>query len=113
MSLFSAVYVQHSYTDLALHQEYKSHTESDKIQAFSSPKSDFQKLFKADLFFKNFSRMPPLFKYFSSLCKPWFRKNNLIAELWKTTIYTDGQKKRYSKRFFMYCMWLTNTSCTF
>ena len=30
-------------------------------------------LFKADLIFKNFSRNPFEFKYFSSLCEPWLK----------------------------------------
>ena len=39
---------------------------------FSRPLSVFQVLFKANLIFKDFSRQSCIFKYFSSLCEPWF-----------------------------------------
>ena len=41
-----------------------------KFKDFSRPLCDFSVLFKADLFFKDFSRKPSKFKYFSSLCEP-------------------------------------------
>ena len=37
---------------------------------FSRPLSDFPVLFKADGIFKDFTRQPCIFKYFSSLCEP-------------------------------------------
>ena len=37
---------------------------------FSRRLRDFPVLFKADLVFKDFSRKPSQFKYFSSLCQP-------------------------------------------
>ena len=42
-----------------------------KFKGFSRPWSVFQVLFKAKLIFKDFSRQFCIFKYFSSLCKPW------------------------------------------
>ena len=48
-----------------------SPSECKKIEDFSRPLSDFPVLFKADLIFKDFSRKPSKFKYYSSLCKPW------------------------------------------
>ena len=49
-----------------------SSTENRRIQVkdFSRPLSFFPVLFKADLIFKDFSRKPSKFKYFSSLCEP-------------------------------------------
>ena len=41
-----------------------------KFKDLSRPLSVFQVLFKADLIFKDFSRKPSKFKYFSSLCEP-------------------------------------------
>ena len=41
-----------------------------KFKDFSWPLSVFQVLFKADLNFKDFSRKPFKFKYFSSQCEP-------------------------------------------
>ena len=38
---------------------------------FSRSLSDFPVLFKADLIYKDFSRKPSEFKYFSILCEPW------------------------------------------
>ena len=35
------------------------------------PLSDFSVLFKTNLIFKDFSRKPSKFKYFSRLCEPW------------------------------------------
>ena len=41
-----------------------------KFKDFSRHLSDFPVLFKADIIFKDFSRKPSKFKYFSSLCEP-------------------------------------------
>ena len=41
---------------------------------FSSLLSDFPVLFKADLIFKDNSRKPSKFKYFSSMCEPCISK---------------------------------------
>ena len=57
--------------DLDLLSTVLSLTENRRIQGLSRPLSDFPVLFKADLIFKDFSRKPSKFKYFSSLCKPW------------------------------------------
>ena len=45
-------------------------TVNSRIQGLLRLLSDFQVLFKADLIFKDFSRKPSKFKYFSRLCKP-------------------------------------------
>ena len=44
-----------------------------KFKVFSRPLSVFQVLFKANFIFKDFSRQSCIFKYFSSLCEPWYR----------------------------------------
>ena len=49
----------------------RCHTEYSRIQEFSRPLSDFPVFFKVDLIFKDFSRKPSKFKYFSNLCAPW------------------------------------------
>ena len=41
-----------------------------EFKDFSRLLRDFPVLFKADLIFKDFSRKPYKFKYFSSLCEP-------------------------------------------
>ena len=43
-----------------------------KFKDFSRPFSVFQKLFKANLIFKDFSRQSCIFKYFSCLCETCF-----------------------------------------
>ena len=47
-----------------------SPTENSRNEGLSRPFSDIPVLFKADLIFKDFSRKPSKFKYFSSLCEP-------------------------------------------
>ena len=56
---------QQFYTDLGLQKivEFKD---------FSRLLSDFLVLFKADLIFNDFSKKLSKFKYFSSLCEPWY-----------------------------------------
>ena len=51
------------------------------FKGFSGLLSDFPVLFKANLIFKDFSRKPSKFKYFSSLCQPCIL--NLLKELGK------------------------------
>ena len=79
MKLFCLYLVQHLlhrikaqqfYTDLDLYQQCKVLQKIEEFKDFSRPLSDFPVLFKADLIFKDFSRKPSKFKYFSSLCKP-------------------------------------------
>ena len=43
-----------------------------KFKEFSRPLSVFQVFLKANLIFKDFQRQSCIFKYFSSLCGPWF-----------------------------------------
>ena len=57
-------------TDLAL-QKLLNPPVNGKIQGLIKALSDFSVLFKADLFFKDFSRKPSKFKYFLSLCQSW------------------------------------------
>ena len=47
-----------------------SPTENSRIQGLFKALSHMPIHFKADLIFKDFSRKPSKFKYFSSLCKP-------------------------------------------
>ena len=42
----------------------------EEFKDFLKPLSDFPVLFKAYLIFKDFSRKPSKFKYFSSMCQP-------------------------------------------
>ena len=49
-----------------------------KFKDFSRPYSVFQVPFMADLIFKDFSRQPCIFKYFSSLCEPCGRVLDLL-----------------------------------
>ena len=57
-----------------------SPTENSRIQGLSRLLSDVPALFKADLIFKDFSKKPTKFKYFSSLCEP----RDQMAALLKT-----------------------------
>ena len=61
---------QQFYTDLGLYQQYSVLQKIVEFKDFSRLLSDFPGHFKADLIFKDFSRKPSKFKYFSSLCKP-------------------------------------------
>ena len=61
---------QQFYTDLGLYQQCQVLQKIVEFKDFSRLLSDFPVLFKADLIFKDFSRKPPKFKYFSSLCEP-------------------------------------------
>ena len=49
-----------------------SSTETRRKQDLFKALRDFPVLFKADWIFKDFSRKPSKFKYFSSLCEPWY-----------------------------------------
>ena len=57
------------FTDLGLHQQWEVLQKKNRIQGLFKA-FDFPVLFKADLIFKDFSRKPSKFKYFSSLCEP-------------------------------------------
>ena len=61
---------QQFYTDLVLLSTVLSPTEKVVFKDFSRLWSDFPVLFRADFIFKDFSRKPSKFKFFSSLCKP-------------------------------------------
>ena len=63
---------QQLYTDLGLYQKCEVLQKRVEFKDFSMRLSDFPVLFKAGLIFKDFSRKPSKFKYFSSLCEPWF-----------------------------------------
>ena len=58
------------YTDLSLYQQCYVLQKIVEFKDFSRLLSDFSVLFKADLFFKDFSRKSSKFKNFSSLCEP-------------------------------------------
>ena len=54
-----------------------------EIKDFSRLLSGFPVLFKADLIFKDFSRKPSKFKYFSSLCEPCVcQSTHVICLIW-------------------------------
>ena len=61
---------QQLYNDLGLYQLYKVLQKRVEFKDFSRLLNDFPELFKADFIFKDFSRKPSKFKYFSSLCEP-------------------------------------------
>ena len=64
---------QQFYTDLGLYQQCEV---LQKILEFK----DFSRLLsKADLIFKDFSRKPSKFKYFSSLCEPCLMLANFFV----------------------------------
>ena len=50
-----------------------------KFKDFSRHLSDVPVLFKADSIFKDFTRQPKIFKYFSSLCEPWVQSSPFIT----------------------------------
>ena len=60
---------QQFYTDLGLYQQWLVLQKIVEFKDFSRLLSDFQVIFKAGLIFKDFSRKPSKFKYFSSLCQ--------------------------------------------
>ena len=63
------IMAQQFYTNSSL-STVLSPTEIVEFKDFSRLLSDFPVLFKADLIFKDFSRKPSKFKYFSSLYEP-------------------------------------------
>ena len=61
---------QQFYSDLDLCQQCFFLPKTEEFKDFSRPLHDFPVLFKAYLIFKDFSRKPSKFKYFSSLRQP-------------------------------------------
>ena len=61
---------QQFYNDLGSISTVQSPTVNSRIQGLFKALSGFPVLFKSVLIFKDFSRKPSKFKYFSSLCKP-------------------------------------------
>ena len=57
-------------TNLDVYQECYVLQKIEGFKDFSRNLSDFPVLFKAYLIFKDFSRKPSKFEYFSSLCEP-------------------------------------------
>ena len=83
MSIFGAAYAAPNkgttfYTDLGLLSTVLSPTENSRIQGLLRLLSYFSVIFRADLIFKDFSRKPSKFKYFSSLCEPWIRVKQIM-----------------------------------
>ena len=86
-----------------------SPTEIEEIKDFSRHLSDFPVLFKAYLIFKDFSRKPSKFKYFSSLCEPCKPKEKHNGSVhFKTFVesllfeyHTGSQSHKMSSSFFM------------
>ena len=75
--LLHQIKAQQFYTDLDLYQQCKVLQKMEEFKDFSRPLSYFPVLFKADLIFKDFSRKPSKFKYFSSLCEPCIMLKNM------------------------------------
>ena len=61
---------QQFYNDLGFYKLCQVLQKIVELKDFSRLLSGFPVLFKADLIFKDFSRKPSKFKYFSSLCYP-------------------------------------------
>ena len=101
---------QQFYTDLDLYQQCYVIQKIEEFKDFSRPLNDFPVLFKAYLIFKDFSRKPSKFKYFSSLCETC---NTLANEMYligqfqifatvDSAIYTVGNlTSLYNIFFFM------------
>ena len=66
--LLHQIKAQQFHTYLDLYQQCYVLQKAEEFKDFSRPLSDIPVLFKADLIFKDFSRKPSKFKYFSSLC---------------------------------------------
>ena len=64
--LLHQIEAQKFYTNLDLYQQCYVLQKIEEFKDFSRPLNDFLVLFKADIIFKDFSRKPPKFKYFSS-----------------------------------------------
>ena len=60
-----------------------------KFKDFSIPVGVFQVLFKENLNFKDFSRQSCIFKYFSSMCEPYY---NFVCK----TLITYSDSLNYS-----------------
>ena len=101
---------QQFYTDLDLYQQCYVIQKIEEFKDFSRPLNDFPVLFKANLIFKDFSRKPSKFKYFSSLCKPYYTCANemhLIGQFQilatvASAIYTVGNLTPLYNIFFFY-----------
>ena len=65
--------------------------ENSRIQGQFKALGDFPVLFKADLIFKDFSRKPSKFKYFSSLCEPCISENK-FSQIFVTLQYIANQE---------------------
>ena len=61
---------QQFYAGLDLYQQLEVLQKIEEFKDFSKPLSDFPVVFMANLIFKDYSRKPFKFKYFSSLCEP-------------------------------------------
>ena len=68
-----------------------------EFKDFSRLLGDFPVLFKADLIFKDFSRKPSKFKYFSSLCEPcncWEKHPTVNSDFFARVLFS---RKRFVK----------------
>ena len=66
------------YNDLGLYQLYQVLQKILEFKDFSRLLSDFPVLCKADFIFKDFSRKPSKFKYFSSLREPCVLQSTML-----------------------------------
>ena len=70
-----------------------------KFKDFSRPLSVFHVLFKANLIFKDFSRQSCIFKYFSSLCEPWYK---IVCLVHNIPVHIS---LAYQSLYLKYCVW--------
>ena len=66
-------------SDLDLYHQCLFLQKIEEFMDFSRPLYNFPELFKAYFIYKDFSRKPSKFKYFSSLCEPCQGNNTLSA----------------------------------
>ena len=117
--LLHQIKAQQFYTDLDLYEQCKILQKTEEFKDFSRPLNDFPVLFKADLIFKDFSRKPSKFKYFSSLCKPciyiW-----IVQSLWQVvtfvicwkpfqTVWNQIRTDRMSVLIWILTVWHSNS----
>ena len=82
-----------------------------KFKDFSRPLSVFQVLFKVNFIFKDFSRQSCIFKYFSSLCEPWYTSKFIYSvyqefecvHIVLLTIFNRLQYKLDSHKSVIFC----------
>ena len=92
------------------HRDLKLSTiqENVKFKYFSRSMDNFQGLFKTNFVFKDFSRLPFIFKYFSSLCEPcvykifwgWEQTSRATVYWPKSPSHKEQRKKKGKSRYY-------------